>query len=321
MRKELNIDVHDGFQPVDWSGSTVRWGFSSGWSSHGQTAAGLGPHAFTGSARRATSGALRTATWTRPSTVSVSQCTIWWVDDQVSSASNVWSYSTDGGTVWTAVTPTRPATPTLKSTVITGLSNPTDIRIRNCNAAGAGNYISPAFLGIEVAGSATGLTIHNVGVSGAALAGTNGVISGTRTTAGGTWSGLFAQWLPELVVWEFSNDAADAAYTSNATVQTDTNALLTGLAFLGADVVCIAHQDQGELNRPLTRQTELRKIYRDSTIAFGGAVLDLQARWGTVQEGVASGMIPSSGFFPAHPSAEGDKEIGSGLARLLRQVG
>jgi hypothetical protein len=317
IARDWGITVHDGFQPIDWGNgaSAFRWTISTGWSSVGLTASNHGPHGITTSARRATTGAIRTLTWTRPSHVSVDRVTVWWVDDTTATAGGVWSYSTNGGASWTAVAPTRPGTPTLTETTITGLSNPTDFRIRNATADGASNYVSPVFLGISVASAATGLTIHNMGVSGSLLQSANGSVAGTRDGAGGDWGAMFDALAPELVCIEFSNDSSTANY-NQANFDTAIAEVVTRLSPY-ADLIALGFQEQADFNRPKVNQDAIRTSYQNAVLGAKGAVLDLKARWGDQTASAAAGMIAGTGF-PVHPLAAGDLEVGAALSRLIR---
>jgi len=315
MASELNETCHDGFQPVYWGsgGQLYRWSATTGagWTAVGNTASNLGPSGQTNSAIRATGATLRTMTWTRPSSVQVSNCTFWWVDDNTAAAGSKWSYSTNGGSSWTEVTPTRPATPTLTQTTVTGLSNPTDIRFRNADSAGNANT-SPVFLGIEVNSGTSGWTIHNFGYSGERLSSASGVLNTARVS---DWGQMFDILQPELIIFEFSNDSADSVYNLTE-FNTGMDTFITRVSPY-ADLIAYGFPEQANFNRAVAQQDNIRTAYMNKILATGGAAINFKSRWGTSSAAQTAGLM-EAGLFPIHPNGPGDQEVASTMARFLR---
>lgn len=325
LRNEWGVTVHDGYQPIFWAQSPWRWARGAGWSDAAASASNLGPHALPWSAIRATNAGTRTVTWTRPSDVPVGQITVWWVDDG-STTAQAWSYSISGGT-WTNATPTpsAPGTPTLRSTTIT-TSNPSTFAIRNANAAGTA-AASPVFLGIEVHAttSPTGWVVHNVGQAGATLsvpvatsAATTGAVAPDRA---GDFGKLFDQWAPELFIFGFSNDCVSTTYNA-AVYQTAVNTLVQRVVTT-ADLVAFGWPEQslgGTGSRLVANQLAMKAYDAQVALYLNGGVVDFKARWGTQVQASAAGLM-ESGFFPLHPNATGDLDIGSTLNRFLRVYG
>jgi hypothetical protein len=315
MRSELGVPIHEGFQPIFWASTTpaYRWAKSTGWTNQAATASNLSPTGMSNTVLRTTNGSSRTLTWTRPANVSVSRIVVWWVDDSTTSTGG-WSYSTDGGTAWTTVTPTAPGTPTLKSTTVSGLSDPATFIIRNANAAGT-LYATPVFIGIDVYGPTpdSGWVVHNVGYTGAALA-TSGV-GCVATDRSGDFGAMFDAWAPELVIWSVSNDSTTSGYNLPA-FQTATSTFLARVGTY-ADVIAWGFPEQTDFNRPYANQTAIRNHYMSATVAAGGGAIDQSARWGTITQAINSGLMEAAGF-PIHPNNTGDLDIAATVARYLR---
>ncbi len=310
LRTDFNEEIHEGFQPIFWLSSSARYSSSGGWSNVGTTASNLSPHGATQNAIRSTNTTLRTVTWTRPTAVSVTQCIFYWVDDSTTTAGAKWSYSTDGGSVWTEVSTTSPGTPTLQKTTVTGLSNPTDIRFRNASAAGTTYTNSPVFLGLDVRHGTTGWVVHNVGQSGATFAvGTNAAIYASRL---GDWKPLFTDIQPELIIFEFSNDTVGydaSAFTAGMnTFFTNVNSY--------SDVVAYGFPDQARLTGSADLDN-VRNAYMNGIINNGGAGVNFKERWGTASAASSLGLM-EAGLFPIHPNETGDLEVASTIARFLR---
>jgi hypothetical protein len=315
LRSELGVPVHDGFQPIFWASSspTYRWTKSAGWTSANTSASNLAPSAISNAVVRAAAGTVRTLTWTRPTDVQVSRVKVWWVDD--STTGTAWSYSTDGST-WTGVTTASPGTPTLKSTTVDGLSNPTSFIIRSASGAGV-SAASPVFLGIEVYGPSPdeGWVLHNVGYSGQSLAVPSiGAVAADRA---GDFGALLDQWTPELVMWEISNDSTEPTYDLPR-FETAVDTFLARIAPY-SDVIAwgFPEQSTGLNNRLPVYQDAIRNSYMNKTLAIGGGAIDQKQRWGTQAQATALGLM-ESGFFPIHPNEAGDIEIAATVARYLR---
>lgn len=317
LANEMNEEVQEGYQPIFWvTGATAaRYTRTAGWTDVlGNSASNLSPHGQVGSVTRSPNSTARSITWTRPSHVRCTSAIIYWVDDSSVTSGAKWSYSTDGGTVWTEVSTTSPGTPTLKTTTISGLDNPTDIRIRNANAAGTTHAVSPCFMGIDIRHSDYGWVVHNIGQAGAALSlpyasNSAGAVSTDRL---GAWNTLFDLLQPELVIIEFSNDTV--GYVS-ATFETAINTACSTLSAY-ADLVAYGFPDQSRISGGADL-ANVRTHTRTKVLAYNGVAIDMSARWTSTSNAQALGFMPG-GFFPIHPTELGDKDIASAIGRLLR---
>ena len=318
LRNEWGVTVHDGFQPIYWRAQSFRWA-GTGWTNEGTSASNLGPSGEPTAALRASTTTVRTLTWTRPAAVNVTAVTVYWVDDATTNVGG-WSYSTNGGGAWTTVTPTAPGTPTLKATTVTGLSNPTDFRIRSANAAGTG-FVSPVFLGIDIreGTGTTGWVVHNMGYSGGMLAGSAAVNTAANVspTRAGDFGALFDLLAPELVIFEMSNDAVAVQYDP-ARFATAMDTFIARVSPY-ADLIAFGFPEEntGLGGRIPANQDVIRNLYISKILAAGGGAVNFRDRWGDNAAAIALGLM-ESGFYPIHPNEAGDKEIGSTMARFLR---
>lgn len=317
LTNEMNEQVQEGFQPIYWlTGATPsRYSSSGGWTAvAGNSASNLSPHGIAGSVIRSTNNTLRTITWTRPSHVRCTTAYIHWVDDSTTTSGAKWSYSTNGGSSWTEVSTTSPATPTHNVTTISGLDDPTDIRIRNANATGTTYTNSPCFIGIDIRHSDYGWVVHNIGESGASLslATASNSCGAVSTDRAGDWSTLFDYYEPELVIIEFSNDTTGYVQaTFETAIETACSTLSTY-----ADLVAYGFPDQSRLSGG-TNLANVRNHTRTKVLEYNGVAIDMSQRWTNTATAQANGFMPA-GLFPIHPTELGDKDIASAIGRLLR---
>lgn len=317
LTNEFNEQIHEGFQPMFWAtGATAtRYTTSGGWTSlTGPSASNLSPFGLNGANLRSTNNTLRTITWTRPSHVKCTRFYIYWVDDSTTTSGSSWSYSTNGGSTWTSVPTTSPGTPTFKQTLVTGVDDPTDIRIRNADAAGTTWTNSAVFMGLDIRHGEYGWVVHNVGGAGASLslpttANSCGSVSTDRL---GAWNTLFDYLQPELVIIEFSNDTTGYV---QATFETAiSTACSTLIAY--ADLVAYGFPDQSRLSGGADL-ANVRNHTRTKVLQYYGVAVDMSQRWVSVAQSQTDLFMPA-GLFPIHPTALGDKDVASAIARLLR---
>jgi hypothetical protein len=323
IANEFNEEVQEGFQPIFWGqtafGTQTRYTLDSGWSGVGTGASNLAPGGALGSALRSTSTTLRTITWTRPDHVQCTKFYIHWVDDNTITSGSSWSYSVDGGTTWTAVTPSRPGTPTLVSTLVELDEpdwHPTDIRIRNANAAGTTWTNSAVFLGLDIRHSDYGWVVHNAGEAGASIAVATGIFGSGNNAAdrAGDWKPLFDVWEPELVILEFSNDCT--AYNAG-TFETAIDEIADYLSTY-ADLVAYGFPDQDRDNP--SQEADLLLIRQhiiDKVLEYNGVAADFGERWTSLANAQTLAYMPATSL-SVHPTETGDKDVASALGRLLR---
>lgn len=321
LTNETNEQVHEGMQPMFWATGGTAWRYttSGGWASvAGQNASNLSPLGLNGSCLRSTNSTLRTITWTRPSHVKCTRFIIYWVDDSTVTSGAKWSYSVNGGSTWTEVSTASPGSPTLKTTEVTGVNDPADIRIRNADAAGTTWANSPAFMGIDIRHGEYGWVVHNYGGAGASLslptnANSCGAVSTDRA---GDWKPWFNLIQPELVVIEFSNDTAGY---NQATFET---AIQTACSHLNttADLVAYGFMHQDRLSGGGSLDA-VRTHTRSKVLQYNGIALDMNARWTNMASAKANGFMNPAHTFAIHPTELGDNDVASALGRLLRSYG
>lgn len=334
LRTELRnrgFTVHDGLQPF-WNrgtnGVSPAWAAAGTWSAatatrqlapHGQTATGIASMA-TASANTAI------ATWTRPSATQVTQFDIWYVDHTGGGAE--FSYSIDNGSTYLPIATARPATPTLTKFSVTGVSNPTNIKVRAATAANVAAVI-PGFLGIEVRSGSAGIVVDNVGFAGAGWCGRTATAGAVRDRDG-DWGAWFDATQPELIYSMFSNDISNSPFvladieTAIRTVRTRTSTY--------ADLVLgnwpLQYSTAGL--RSYANQIAIYGLSRSLATELGLGLADFHQRWGEfgvqgadTTAAFASGLWrnEAGAFSPTyiHPIAKGTRDIGAAIARLIQQ--
>ncbi len=317
LSNEFNEQLQEGFQPIFWltSATPSRYSQSGGWTAiTGPSASNLSPAGVNGAQYRSTNNTLRTLTWTRPAGVRCTKFYIYWVDDSTTTSGAKWSYSVDGGTVWTEVATTSPGSPTFNATEVTGVDDPTTIMIRNANSAGTTYTNSPCFMGIDIRHSDYGWVVHNFGYSGGSLSllTASNSCGAVSTDRAGSWSPLFDYLQPELTLIEFSNDTVgyDASRFNTA--------LTTACSTLSvySDLIAYGFPDQSRL----TGGADIANV-RNATIAkvleYQGVAINMAERWISTANAITLGFMPGTPF-PIHPTELGDKDIASAIGRLLR---
>lgn len=180
------------------------------------------------------------AMWQKPDEVTCASFDIVWIDDSNSSGS--FSYSTNGGSTWTNVAQSAPATPILKRTTVnttpTAAGGKTSIIVRAYNATGAPGVMGTGgrftFGGFQIFSTTTriGYAVHNLGYSGNTLrtAIREAYTATVTTTSGSTVctapAGTFKTW-PSYKHIKSSRIPAGTTYTYVSDTQVTLSAAAT----------------------------------------------------------------------------------------------
>lgn len=276
---------------ISFSGSWTRATTSDVWD-RGPL---LGSSAGCGTFRA--SGATNTATWTRPSGLSVTSMAVWVVD---ASGAGTFSTRTDGGS-WTNISGTFTGSNTLLRLPVSTVPTST-FEVRAANAAGTSTTVY--LVGVEAVAAPGVVTIHALG----AAAEFSDVLH--RTTAGSVtdwWALAAPQWL--VAELPFSNDIAfwPASYASRI------ESWLASVMAFGTRPILWCFPEQGA-SRSTATQSAMRAAAKTIGANLGIPVVDTSTHWGTYSAAVSAGLLQADEL---HPTAYGNHRLASLLTGII----
>lgn len=249
------------------------------------------------------SGSGFSATWTRPSGITVTGVTVHVIDGP--SAGN-FSYRIDGG-AWTNVSNTWTGDNSYdRLTIGTPVTSTFEIRCANASGTSVQTYL-------------VGLEAHDSGLTGRTtvhtLAASSEFSYAARRTGSGDWTAWWDVTQPAYAIVQcpFSNDVTFWP-TDQATIQTNMSQIVSVLQANGAEVVLFSSPEQS--GRDTTVQAQMRAYAASLAASTGCRYIDFYSLWGDYAAANAAGLMLDT----VHPSPYGcglmaQRLIGPVLAR------
>ncbi len=252
--------IHDPFRNTSLTTSTDAWTKATTSNTWDRSLANMGSYNQQGTYLG--NGATKIATWTKPSTITYHEMTIWVVDG---SGTGDFSYDITGLGFWAAIpTQTWNNDNSIKRIKIQGLNSPATFRIRAANSAGTATNVY--LLGFEpTTGSRTSPTIHALGAP-------SHYTSTFNRTTSGNWHAILDVLQPQLVTFMMTNDAAllqtlgGSASGIDSAYRTGINGIADVVTGYGGSMLFMGFMEQD----PSGRGSDFQQAYRDLVKSVAG---------------------------------------------------
>jgi lysophospholipase L1-like esterase len=295
-----------GGVPNSWPSLLRGWLSAAGFPVGGTGLAFVGPTNNTGDPRWT-----RDASWTIPGQL-FAQCTVaakvaTFVSDSPGTSVDVWFFgngprgatiTVDGGS---SITYTPSGASVAEKVTITGLANTT-----HTVAVTSGSNTGPVYLIGANVYSASGIQVHNAGISGSS---TTSWLSGSSSFSG--WYGLSHLYTPDLVVMSLGVNEALNEGLSVATYTSQYLSLAAKYQALGANIMMLAEPQPSGVSLA-TWQSFVAAQYQISE-TLGARMVNILDRWGGYATANANGLMSDT----IHPNATGYSDEAFAVRQLI----